>query len=341
MFFENSLCLSCGSSLGYVHARRDVIALAEATSNHFADLAIPDLLWQRCATAEMTGCNWLVPADSDRLCESCALTRTRPSYDDDEASAELIRAEVAKRRLVFQLAELGLPLAPRDEQNCTGVAFDLLSSAETKVITGHDNGIITLDLAEADSEHRERLRLQLSEPYRTVLGHFRHEIGHFYWPILVNGPDVLNACRALFGDDRTDYAKTRKHHYSASSTDEQSWQEEYISRYATMHPYEDWAETFAHYLHILDTLQTAESFGVGTNDTSSVKRLIRRIGAHPIRPDGSTTFEEVVTHWLELSYVLNEISRSMGQPALYPFVLAPAVVGKLSFVDRLVRRTQP
>jgi hypothetical protein len=340
VFFENSLCLSCGSPLGYVHERRDVAALAEVEADRFSDLQYPDSSWERCATAEMTACNWLVPAGSGRLCESCALTRTRPAYDDHDAMPDLLTAEVAKRRLVFQLAELGLPLAPRDEKNSTGVAFDLLSSADTKVITGHDNGIITLDLAEADSEHREGLRLQLHQPYRTLLGHFRHEIGHFFWPILVNDPDRLQACRVLFGDDRADYGEALKRHYRASKEDDQSWQDAHISRYATMHPYEDWAETFAHYLHILDTLQTAESFGLGTNDTSGAKRLTRRTGVDPTRPDGSTTFDQVVTHWLELSYALNQISRSMGQPALYPFVLAPITVQKLSFVDHLVRRTE-
>jgi hypothetical protein len=337
VFFENSLCLSCGSQLGYVHERRDMVALVEGNGEQLSDIGKPDISWQRCATAVMTGCNWLVPASSDSLCESCVLTRTRPAYDDNGAMAELVQAEVAKRRLIFQLAELGLPLERRNNQLSTGVAFDLLSSAETKVITGHDNGIITLDLAEADSEHRERLRLQLNQPYRTLLGHFRHEIGHYYWPILVHQSDVLLACRELFGDDRADYGEALQRHYHSSADDDQSWQDAFISRYATMHPYEDWAETFAHYLHILDTLQTAESFGLGIHEIPGTRRLTRRIGAHATRPDGSTTFDEVVTHWLELSYALNQISRSMGQPALYPFVLAPGIVRKLSFVDNAVR----
>ncbi len=147
------------------------------------------------------------------MCESCVLTRTRPADDDADGMAELVRGEMAKRRLIFQLAELGLPVSPRDEAARKGLAFDLLSSTDTKVITGHDNGVITLDLAEADDEHRAHLRQQLNEPYRTLLGHFRHEIGHYYWPILVDQPDVLGACRALFGDDREDYAAAVKLHY--------------------------------------------------------------------------------------------------------------------------------
>ena len=148
-------------------------------------------------------------------CESCVLTRTRPADDDRDGIAELVRGEMAKRRLIFQLAELHLPVTPGTTVG-RGLAFDLLSSTETKVVTGHDNGVITLDLAEADNEHRERLRQQLDEPYRTLLGHFRHEIGHYYWPILVDRPGVLGACRELFGDDRIDYALAVKRHYETS-----------------------------------------------------------------------------------------------------------------------------
>ena len=242
--------------------------------------------WQRCATRPVTGCNWLVPAGRPAMCESCVLTRTRPADDDAEGMAELVRGEMAKRRLIFQLAELGLPVSPRDEAAGRGLAFDLLSSTATKVITGHDDGVITLDLAEADDEHRERLRQQLNEPYRTLLGHFRHEIGHYYWPILVDQPDVLDACRALFGDDRADYAAAIKQHYDDPDDGRRSWTSTHISRYATMHPYEDWAETFAHYLHILDTLQTARSFGLGTTDPSEGRGDTARPGGDASRPDG-------------------------------------------------------
>ncbi len=338
VFFDNSQCLRCHSPLGYVHQRRDVVALTEVAPDHFVDLGTPVRAWQRCATHAVTGCNWLVPAGSNTLCESCTLTRTRPADGDMEGVAELLHGEMAKRRLIFQLAELGLPIVRRDEQARKGLAFDLLSSAETKVITGHDNGVITLDLAEADPEHREHLRQQLSEPYRTLLGHFRHEIGHYYWPILVNQPDVLEACRVLFGDDREDYALAVKRHYEMPSDLDRSWSGTHISRYATMHPFEDWAETFAHYLHILDTLQTADSFGLGATITAGQRRS-HRTGAHPTRPDSTTSFGDVVDNWLELSYALNQINRSMGHDDLYPFVLAPNVIRKLAFVDHMVHRS--
>jgi hypothetical protein len=338
VFFDNDRCLRCDSPLGYVHQRRDVVALTEVAPDHLVDLGVPVRTWQRCATRPVTGCNWLVPAGTAALCESCVLTRTRPSDDDTDGMAELVRGEMAKRRLIFQLAELGLPVSPRDEAARKGLAFDLLSSAATKVITGHDNGVITLDLAEADDEHREHLRQQLNEPYRTLLGHFRHEIGHYYWPLLVDQPDVLEACRVLFGDEREDYAAAIKLHYDNPSDNDRSWTGTHISRYSTMHPFEDWAETFAHYLHILDTLQTALSFGLGASTGSEVGRDFHRPGVHATRPNSSTSFGEVIDQWLELSYALNQINRSMGHDDLYPFVLAPRVIRKLAFVDHVVHR---
>jgi hypothetical protein len=337
VYFDNSLCLHCDAPLGYRHDRRRIVALNPGPDGTFDEVANNGSRWRRCATAEATGCNWLVPADTFSLCDSCGLTRTRPDYEDEVAREELARAEGAKRRLVFQLADLGLPLSPWDPDIQTGVAFDLLSSSETTVTTGHQAGVITLDLAEADSEHRERLRLQLSEPYRTLLGHYRHEIGHYLWPKLVDQADRLAQCRALFGDERADYAEALRRHYAASKQDDLAWQDQHISRYATMHPAEDWAETFAHYLHILDTLQTAENFGLGTGRSADRSDVVREQDRTPTRPDGSATFDDVIAHWLELTYALNQINRSMGQPDLYPFVVAPRVMDKLDLVDRLVR----
>jgi hypothetical protein len=318
VFFGDHLCLRCQSPLGYDHERGVVVALTEVADGRLVDLTSTTRTWQRCAGQQQTGCNWLVPQWSQAMCGSCSLTRTRPADSDADGLAEFVPAEHAKRRLLFQLRELSLPVQPRDEQTGTGLAFDLLSSATTKVITGHDNGIITLDLAEADPEHRERLRRELGEPYRTLLGHFRHEIGHYYWSLLVSEGEVLDACRTLFGDDRLDYREAVSRYY-ASAEEAPGWTDQHISQYATMHPYEDWAESFAHYLHIHDTLQTATSYSLGTGY------------------DGGT-FGEMIDRWLELTLGLNEVNRSMGRAPLYPFVLAPAVIRKLAFVDRVIRQ---
>ena len=161
VFFENSACLHCGTELGYSPGRPYARRRRRARP-----------LRQRGGGR----CNWLVDSPG-LLCGSCALTRTRPADTDADAMPAFADAEAAKRRLVYQLDDLGLPT--------DGVVFDLLSSAEEPVTTGHADGVVTIDLAEGDDAHREALRVQLAEPYRTMLGHLRHETGHYYWTVLV------------------------------------------------------------------------------------------------------------------------------------------------------------
>ncbi len=201
-----------------------------------------------------------------------------------------------------------------------GLAFELLSSERAPVTTGHADGVITLDVAESDDAHREALREQLGEPYRTVLGHFRHEVGHYYWPLLVPEGSARERCRELFGDEREDYGAALDRHYETGPPPD--WAQRFVSAYATMHPWEDWAETFAHYLHIWDTLQTAGAFGV-------------RVGADRPGP-GAGDFRGLLDDWLPLTYALNALSRSMGRDDLYPFVLPAPVVDKLGFVHERV-----
>ena len=319
VFFDNSVCLRCDTEVGFDPGSLDLVE--------------PGSELVRCANQLLAACNWLVARDgepaserdapSDGLCLSCRLTRTRPDDTDDQALAAFADAERQKRRLVFQLLDLGLPVAPFDDDLGTGVAFDLLSSRFDRVTTGHADGVITVDLAESDDAHREQVRHELGEPYRTVLGHFRHEIGHYYWTVLVERAGRLDEFRARFGDDRQDYAAALDHHYSVGPPDD--WETGYVSPYATMHPWEDWAETFAHVLHILDTLQTAASFRLDVVDEPTAREPLHE------------PFERVVDAWLPLSYALNAVNRSMGKDDFYPFVLAPAVVDKMAYVHGLVR----
>ena len=305
VFFENSACLHCGTALGYRRDKRDIVA-ADGMS--------------RCANADVARCNWLVDAPG-RLCGSCALTRTRPADADTAAIAAFADAEAAKRRLVYQLDDLGLPT--------DGVVFDLLSSAQEPVVTGHADGVVTIDLAEGDDAHREALRVQLAEPYRTMLGHLRHETGHYYWTVLVE-PDP-SAFRDLFGDERADYAEALQRHYSSPAP--VGWEESYVSTYATAHPWEDWAESFAHYLHIRDTLQTAAAYGMHVHGPDAEAAPGAPLDAAPREdPRG---FDEIVDTWLPLTYALNAVNRSMGKDDLYPFVLSPTVVEKLAFVHNV------
>jgi hypothetical protein len=242
----------------------------------------------------------------------------------------------ATRRRRLGLLDLGLPVVPYDDETGSGLAFDLLSSRFDQVMIGHDDGLITLDLAESDDAHREHVRQQMGEAYRTVLGHFRHEIGHYYWDVLVDGHlDRLTQCREVFGDDTSDYGEALDQHYRNGPPAD--WEDRFVSQYATMHPWEDWAETFAHYLHICDALQTAASFGlrvvgpdIDTPDPGD------ELSANLQEPNDEASIQDLVHDWLALSYALNAMSRSLGNNDLYPFVIAPAVVDKLRFVHLLV-----
>ncbi len=286
VFFENSVCLNCGTELGFAWPERALERLDGRP---------------RCANAEIAACNWIAPAPQ-ALCASCVLTRTRPQDEQLQGFAE---AEAAKRRLLFELAELGLPITD-------DLRFDLLSSAEQPVTTGHANGLITLDLAEADDAHREKMREEMGEPYRTVLGHLRHEVGHYYFMVLDPGDEA----RALFGDERADYQEALDRHYAQGPPPD--WADAHVSAYATMHPSEDWAETFAHYLHIRDTLQTANAHGIPA-------------------PHGDD-MPSMIAAWLPLTTALNQLNRSMGRDDLYPFVLPPKVMDKLALVHELVTK---
>ena len=257
------------------------------------------------------------------LCVSCALTRTRPSDEDAIGLKEFAEAEAAKRRLVVELSELGLPIVGRDEDPESGLCFDLLSSNNGPVITGHDEGVITVDLAESDDVHREQLRISMDEPYRTLLGHFRHEIGHYYFTVLVRSDSALVQFTELFGDPELDYQQALDRHYSQGAPS--GWPDQYVSSYATMHPAEDWAETFAHYLHIRDTIDTAAAFGLAPAGATLERPLA-----------GNAGFDRIIELWLPLSWALNMINRSMGHADLYPFVLPPAALDKMRLVHDLV-----
>lgn len=317
--FENSVCLACGSSLGFDLDNRGFTALPSDSST-----SGPDAGGFQCANLNLAGCNWLTPPGSaGGLCVSCALTRTRPADTDAEALAAFAEAEAAKRRLVLELTELGLPIRGRDADPDRGLCFELLSSARAQVMTGHDAGVITLDLAEGDDVHREQLRVSMDEPYRTLLGHFRHETGHYYYTVFAETGPAREQFEALFGDPDADYQAALDRHYQQGPP--AGWQDAYISAYATMHPAEDWAETFAHYLHIRDTLDTAAAFGFAPAGATLATAMTDDVG-----------FTRLIEVWLPLAWSLNMINRSMGHPDLYPFVLPPAVLDKMRLVHRLI-----
>jgi len=319
VFFDNDRCLNCGSGLAYDRASCDLVAVADGDP-------------RRCANHVLAGCNWL--AADGGLCGSCRLTRTRPADDDATALAAFARTEAAKRRLVYQLDHLGLPSTPRTEDPARGLAFDLLSSRDAPVTTGHADGVVTIDLAEGDDPHREALRAQLAEPYRTVLGHLRHEVGHWYWQVLVDGTPFLDRFRELFGDERADYAEALDAHYGRP--DDGGWTETHVSRYAAAHPWEDWAETFAHYLHIRDTTETAHAWGMRVDGPALELNLAwnARLDVEP--GEEVDSFDKLAQAWIAFSMALNAVNRSMGKDDLYPFRLPPAVLEKMRLVHLVV-----
>lgn len=330
IFFGNSRCLACGRELGFEPGALTMLALEPG-----------QLRWQRCANASRCGCNWLLPPEEaplhDGLCRACRLNRTIPDLDEGNNAELWSRIEVAKRRLVSQLLALGLPVSSRvSEDHARGVMFDFLrrEADDKPVTTGHAEGVITLDVAEADDAYRERLRDALAEPYRTLLGHLRHEIGHYYWQRLVAQSGWLEPFRLRFGDERADYAAALERHYREGPAAD--WPSRCVSAYASSHPWEDWAETFAHYLHMLDTLDTALSFGL---EGDEVETGFTPYGAEALdtpRDPDAERFLGFVNAWLPLSALMNELARSMGQPDFYPFVLSAPAVAKLHFVHRVV-----
>ncbi len=322
--FENSACLSCGSSLGFSPEQMALMVIAVGDEGEHAGTVDADK-YQLCGNLYLAECNWLVPKDDPGgLCASCALTLERPNDDDTDGLAAFARAEAAKRRLIAELHELRLPIIGRDRDPDYGLGFRLLSSSHEKVLTGHENGVITLDLAEGDDVHREQLRVEMEEPYRTLVGHFRHEIGHYYFYRLVApSSDYLARFNELFGDPDADYSEALDRHYRDGAPE--GWQDSYVSSYATMHAAEDWAETFAHYLHIRDALDTSAWCGLAPATATFDRPLL-----------GPSAFQTIIDTWLPLSWSLNMVNRSMGHDDLYPFVLPAAVLEKMRFIHTVI-----
>ncbi len=272
-------------------------------------------------------CNWMLPADATgSLCLSCQTTQVFPSLAKTDNLRHWATIEQSKRRLIYSLLSMGLPVIPRSDDSEHGLAFHFLEDQPTKrVLTGHDNGLITLNVAEADDAHREKVRVSMHEPYRTLLGHFRHEIGHYYWDRLVDGTEWLEPFREVFGDERLDYAESLKKHYESPKAD---WQDRFVSAYASSHPWEDWAECWAHYLHLQDGLETAAAWGLQLNHAVP--------GSPPVRAaplEGSNEKAPVstalVNTWLPVTQFVNAMARSLGSHDAYPFVVSTPVIEKL------------
>jgi hypothetical protein len=274
--------------------------------------------------------------DPGNFCIACRHNRTIPDLSSPENLPRWRSIERAKHRLFYTLIDLGLPLRTRWEHP-DGLAFDFLadqpSASFGPVMTGHANGVITINVKEADDAERERRRGDMGEPYRTLLGHFRHEIAHYYWGCLIaNSQTNLAAFRRTFGDERQDYSAALARHYADGPP--ANWPEDFVSAYASSHPWEDFAETWAHYLHMIDTLETASAFGIHVRPrVSKGAELAAKIDFDPHAAD----LDRILAAWLPLTFAVNSINRSMGLHDLYPFVLGARVIAKLRFVHNLIR----
>ncbi|SMF50415.1 hypothetical protein SAMN02982917_2582 [Azospirillum oryzae] len=342
LYFENTLCERCGHRLGYLPDVGTLSALDPTDHDGvWSALATTEPLYKFCANAELDACNWMLPADSaDTHCAACRHNRTIPDLSDAENLTRWRKLELAKHHLFYTLTNLNLPLQTRTENPEEGLAFDFLSDTVapdgtvTPVLTGHANGLITINVAEADDAEREKRRTEMGEPYRTLLGHFRHEIGHYIWDRLVrDDPALLERFRALFGDERQDYGEALKRHYADGAPPD--WQANFVSTYATAHPWEDFAETWSHYLHIVDTLETARAFGLRVRPRITEGAELE--AEVDFNPHKARRIEDLIDLWLPLTYAVNSLNRSMGQPDLYPFILSASVIEKLGFMNGMVR----
>ena len=329
LFFENDTCLKCGCHVGFRSDRLTMTTIDTAQTNGIA----PCRNW-----SEWNACNWYaIGGGQAGYCLACGCDEVIPNLSDPQRLALWTETERAKRRLIYTLLTLGLPLGASADRR--GLRFRLLADervdtgaveppAHDAVVIGHEQGRLTMNVVEADDAHREAMRKQLNEPYRTMLGHLRHEVGHYYWYRLVEGTDLVEACRALFGNERADYAAALTAHYARAPTD--GWQESFVSFYASAHPWEDFAETWAHYIHIVDTLETAHDSRLGIAGRELAAPL-------PLAPD--RPFKALLGDWLPLAVALNQLNRSMGMRDAYPFALSDRVVDKLAFVHRVCHQS--
>jgi len=336
LYFENNVCERCSHRLGFIPEIMNLSAL-EPEGDGWRALAVDKKLYRFCANAAFDVCNWMIEADKpDRYCAACRHNRTVPDAGIADNVVAWRKIEIAKHRLFYTLMKLDLPLDERNETGGERLVFDFLASPPhvegPRVMTGHDNGLITLALEEADDVEREKRRTMMHEPYRTLLGHFRHEVGHYFWDMLVRDGGLVETCRTIFGDERADYDAALQAYYANGAPS--NWQDNFISAYATSHPWEDFAETWAHYLHIVDTLEMARAFGMYVHP-----RLAR-----PGELDAQVDFDPytvsdpwaLIDAWVPLSNALNSLNRTMGLSDIYPFVLSPPVNEKLSAIHDLI-----
>ncbi len=327
--FESLNCLRCGFELQY-NAKIDQFIASQHLLVETADPSQGHV----CTNRIVIGCNWLVPPGSQSsYCECCQRTVIIPDLSASQNLERWARLERAKRMLFYSLNKFGLPLSTPDGNEAKSLRFEFkadqfqIGGQTTKVITGHDGGTITINISEADDDVREQHRVALGEPYRTLIGHFRHEVGHYYWERLVADLGSQYAFRAMFGDERINYGEALQHHYQVGAPPD--WNMSYVTSYASSHPWEDFAETWAHYFHIVDGLETAQGYHLAVRDLDIESQSSSY---------NSDSFQKIIDAWVPLTIAMNAMNRSIGNHDFYPFVLTGIISDKLHFIHDLIHR---
>lgn len=336
--FYNSACVHCGYRLGYLPSKFTMTAVSP-TGSHWTALADPGRPHLFCANADLDVCNWLVEAETaETMCVACRHNRTIPDLSVPGNPVNWAKLEAAKRHLFYSLLLWNLPITDRREGSANGLVFDFVADVQNadgsvfRPLTGHADGVVTMNIAEADDAERERRRTTMGEPYRTLLGHFRHEIGHYYWDCLVRDGGRVGDFRSVFGDESESYDAALQRHYQIGPLP--GWQLSFISAYATAHPWEDFAETWAHYMHMVDALETARAFGINIKPRAAQSDVLStELDFRPYRAD---SVDQLIQALVPVTVAMNSINRSMGQPDFYPFVLSDAVIAKLRFIHDLI-----
>jgi len=345
LFFENVECLRCGSALAFLPDRMNMAAIEPVPDG--GELWRPRARGTKASSGRyrlchnhttQNACNFAVPAeDPNPLCVACRLTRVLPDLSQPENPQRWYKLEVAKRRLFYTLAKLGLVATCPPDGQADGPMFEFLADVPGQpVMTGHAAGVITLNVAEADDAERVRRRVEMHEPYRTLLGHFRHESGHYYWDRLIDEGGRTEGFRQVFGDERRDYAQALQDHYARGGT-QLDWQDSFVSQYAAAHPWEDWAETWAHYLHMVDLLETAASYDMRVSlpgQDMEIEEVVNPLETG--RPD----FDTLVEQWVPVTLLVNSLNRSLGQDDAYPFALSSGALDKLRYVHDVISDTR-
>lgn len=346
VFFQNDQCVTCGSALGFLPDSLEMAALEpeDSSGTSSPNLASPHLrfmalgrVYRACRNGnEQRVCNWMIPEeDPQGLCLACRSNRVIPDLSRPGNWERWSKIELAKRRSLYSLLALGLSISAQPEERRPALQFQFLDHipGQPPVVTGHASGCVTFDIAEADDAEREQRRVKLHEPYRTLVGHFRHELGHYFWDRWIDGTRQITPFRNLFGDESAPYAESLDTYYRLGP--KANWSSSMVTAYASAHPWEDWAETWAHYLHIADSLEVAKDFGI------SLRPRIQGLQSMDAKEIPSVHeacgFKQLLEQWIPLAVALNSIHRSVGQAETYPFVLPAPVFRKLEFIHSLVR----